>query len=164
MNKINFVNKGQPAINDTNLNKMQDNIEEAIEERNIITAKIAASTTISQTNTFQKVNLAQSFKLGNGFSISDGGILVGEEIENVKVDANVLIAFTNSGTFNLIIQKNSDVVARKINSNISGNQASNLSKTIPVQQGDVLYLYLGANAGDTVNITESMSWVTVEKV
>lgn len=164
MNKINFVNKGQPAINDTNLNKMQDNIEEAIEERNIITAKIAASTTISQTNTFQKVNLAQSFKLGNGFSISDGGILVGEEIENVKVDANVLIAFTNSGTFNLIIQKNSDVVARKINSNISGNQASNLSKTIPVQQGDVLYLYLGANAGDTVNIKESMSWVTVEKV
>lgn len=31
MDKINFVNKGQPAINDTNLNKMQDNIEKAAE-------------------------------------------------------------------------------------------------------------------------------------
>lgn len=31
MDKINFVNKGQPAINDTNLNKMQSNIEKASE-------------------------------------------------------------------------------------------------------------------------------------
>ena len=30
MDKINFVNKGQPAINDTNLNQMQTNIENAI--------------------------------------------------------------------------------------------------------------------------------------
>lgn len=30
MNKIDFVNNGQPAINDTSLNQMQDNIEEAI--------------------------------------------------------------------------------------------------------------------------------------
>lgn len=31
MDKITFVNKGQPAINDTNLNLLQDNIENAIE-------------------------------------------------------------------------------------------------------------------------------------
>lgn len=30
MDKIDFVNKGQPAVNDTNLNLMQDNIENAI--------------------------------------------------------------------------------------------------------------------------------------
>lgn len=30
MDKINFVNNGQPAINDTNLNQMQTNIENAI--------------------------------------------------------------------------------------------------------------------------------------
>lgn len=30
MNKIDFVNNGQPAINDTNLNQMQTNIENAI--------------------------------------------------------------------------------------------------------------------------------------
>lgn len=30
MDKINFVNKGQPAVNDTNLNLMQSNIETAI--------------------------------------------------------------------------------------------------------------------------------------
>jgi hypothetical protein len=33
MDKINFQNKGQPAINDENLNKMQEDIENAIEER-----------------------------------------------------------------------------------------------------------------------------------
>lgn len=30
MNKIDFVNNGQPSINDTNLNQMQTNIENAI--------------------------------------------------------------------------------------------------------------------------------------
>ena len=157
-----FFNQMQDNIEKA-INEMQDNIEETIKKRNIITAKIADSSTISQTNVFQKVNLAESSKLGN-LSISNGGILIGEGIENVKVTANILIEFTNSGIFNLIIQKNSDVVARNINSNISGNQTNNLSKIISVQQGDILYLYLGANAGDTVNNAESMSWVTVEKV
>lgn len=32
MEKINFVNYSQPAINDTNLNKIQDNTEDAIQE------------------------------------------------------------------------------------------------------------------------------------
>ena len=32
MNKINFVNNNQPAINATNLNQMQTNIENAIDE------------------------------------------------------------------------------------------------------------------------------------
>lgn len=166
-------NLGQaPYISDTTLNQMQKLIKadikqqiiDAKEEINIITAKINGSVTISQTDTFQKVNLAQSSKLGTGFSISNGGILIGAGIENVKVTANVLIAFTNSGTFNLIIQKNSDVIARNIRSNVSGNQTSNLSKIISVKQGDILYLYVGANAGDTVNNAESMSWITVEKV
>ncbi len=30
MEKINFINNQQPAINDTNLNKLQDNVEDAI--------------------------------------------------------------------------------------------------------------------------------------
>mgnify|MGYP005788866107 CR=1 FL=1 len=40
MDKIKFVNKGQPSINDTDLNLMQDNIEDAIEE-----VKAVATTT-----------------------------------------------------------------------------------------------------------------------
>lgn len=31
MEKINFINNQQPAINDTNLNKLQDNVEDAID-------------------------------------------------------------------------------------------------------------------------------------
>lgn len=34
MTKITFKNNGQPAINDTNLNKMQDNIESDIDSKN----------------------------------------------------------------------------------------------------------------------------------
>lgn len=129
-----------------------------------IAAKIAASTTISQTNVFQKVNLAESSKIGNEFSISNGGILIGEGIKNVEVCANVLVSLTNSGVLNVIIQKNSDAIARSINSNISGNQTGNLNKTIPVTQGDILYLYVGASAGDTVNTSESLSWLEVKEV
>lgn len=32
MEKINFINNSQPAVNDTNLNKLQDNVENAISE------------------------------------------------------------------------------------------------------------------------------------
>lgn len=38
MEKIDFVNNSTPALNATNLNKLQDNIEDAIEESTNITS------------------------------------------------------------------------------------------------------------------------------
>lgn len=46
MEKINFINNSQPAINATNLNKMQDNVEDAISE------KIKTTETTSDTDTY----------------------------------------------------------------------------------------------------------------
>lgn len=161
MKKINFENGQTPASAET-MEAFQKNIENAIEERNIITAKISGNSTIAQTNIFQKVDLTEVSKLGDKLSISNGGILIEEGVKNVEVYANVLVNLTNSGTLNVIIQKNNDVTARSINSNVSGNQTGNFKKTISVNQGDILYLYVGANAGDTVNTSERLSWIEVK--
>ena len=49
MEKINFVNNSTPAINETNLNKLQDNAEDAIQE---VINKIKTTETNSDTDTY----------------------------------------------------------------------------------------------------------------
>ena len=65
MKKVNFQNNGQPAINDTNLNQMQDNIEEAIEEISQDTGWINGTTIGNETN-----NQVRYRKVGNIVYIS----------------------------------------------------------------------------------------------
>ena len=58
MEKINFVNNSLPAINDTNLNKLQDNVEDAIQEvqddvdTKLTASNIKATETSSDTDTY----------------------------------------------------------------------------------------------------------------
>ena len=58
MEKINFINNQQPAVNDTNLNKLQDNVEDAIQEvQDSVDSKIDVSSiktaeTTSNTDTY----------------------------------------------------------------------------------------------------------------
>lgn len=49
MEKINFVNNSTPALNETNLNKLQDNVEDSIQE---VVDKIKTTTTNSDTDTY----------------------------------------------------------------------------------------------------------------
>lgn len=53
MEKINFINNSQPAINDTNLNKLQDNVEDAIQEaQDTQNAKVKTTYSTSDTDTY----------------------------------------------------------------------------------------------------------------
>lgn len=57
MEKINFVNNSQPALNGTNLNKLQDNVEDAIEDakgeiETIQDEKVKNSYTTGNINTY----------------------------------------------------------------------------------------------------------------
>lgn len=58
MEKIEFTNNGQPAINDTNLNLMQTNIEEAIENRIITSQEYATDEYIDGNRIYRKRILA----------------------------------------------------------------------------------------------------------
>lgn len=62
MDKINFVNKGQPAINDTNLNKMQSNIEDAIEKVEKKGTWVQLADTTSDTETTKTVNNLNNYR------------------------------------------------------------------------------------------------------
>lgn len=53
MDKINFVNGSTPALNSTNLNKLQDNVEDAIQDlEDSENAKIKTTETTSDTDTY----------------------------------------------------------------------------------------------------------------
>lgn len=73
MNKITFANGGQPAINDTNLNLMQTNIENAI---NALNTKLDGSVLYE-----------------NSEGISEGDIVLSESIANYKR----LVFYSNTG-------------------------------------------------------------------
>ena len=89
--------------------------------------------------------------------------MIGKGIKNVKVSVYALVSFKTAGTYNLIIQNGEDIIIRSISSASAGNQTRNLEKIIPVSEGDIIYLYIGAIAESTVNISEEVSWVTVEE-
>lgn len=63
MEKINFVNGTQPAINATNLNKLQTNSENAIKE---VTPKSTKMTISEDTAKGANVTLSKKYKVGAG--------------------------------------------------------------------------------------------------
>lgn len=64
MEKINFVNGQEPAINGTNLNKIQTNVEDAINEVN--RSLETSIGTLEELNTTEKTNLVKAINEVNG--------------------------------------------------------------------------------------------------
>ena len=92
MDKINFVNNGLPAINDTNLNQLQTNVETAINQvqtnvenanelinksnvlwQGIILMKDGQSVTLSENISAQKSGIVLVWSVWNGSSAEDWG-------------------------------------------------------------------------------------------
>lgn len=101
MDKINFVNKGQPAINDTNLNKMQANIENEFNKKNIIAVGFNSNYSMTSSNwtqkdlTFNKV-ISQ---VGNKLSLSSGKIKIGAGITKIKASFQASTSKLGNDTF-----------------------------------------------------------------
>ena len=90
MNKINFTNGQAPAINATNLNQLQTNVENAINEvndeiaktENWILAKLSTAFNAGTTAEHQiKFDTVQSVN-GNLLTLENGCIKVGAGVEN----------------------------------------------------------------------------------
>ena len=64
MEKINFINQTTPALNATNLNKLQDNVEDAIEETEQQSQPKDSFALLSGTSTLPMLTLS----LPNGFT------------------------------------------------------------------------------------------------
>lgn len=66
MEKINFVNNSTPALNSTNLNKLQDNIEDSIKSQK----------TLSDTDTYSCNYINEIITSGNNYTKFNDGTLI----------------------------------------------------------------------------------------
>ena len=150
MNKINFVNDGQPAINDTNLNQMQDNIENALDtlqndvENTIKTQIISATLNSDFTKTgtgYEQLTLSSSVSNGTKLTLSvTGGIVIGSDISKVKISARTYFSSVTSGIKWIAVYKNSSV-ATAAALTMSGRSTLILNpQLIEVQEGDIISL------------------------
>lgn len=94
MEKIDFINNSQPALNATNLNKMQQNIEEAVEELELEqNNKVKTTKTISDTDTYScnYVNL-----IGKTITMNSGE----GSTQNIPTNTKTKIINTTNEYFN----------------------------------------------------------------
>ena len=130
----------------------------------MLMAKPNVATTLTSTNQVQKIDLSKIELIGSQLSISNGGVLVEKDVKKIKVSATILVNVSGSGIYNLYIYKNSEYIARAIRSG-SGNVTNNITeKIVDVAKGDVIYVYISASSGSTVNAIEKNSHLIVEVV
>lgn len=172
MNKINFQNSQQPAINATNLNQMQNNIENAIGEVDSkFQTKYAIVTTTTASNVssdFQVLLNNISDSEGNKFTISNNQIVIGAGVSKVRVSAGIFIEQqTDTGYIWGKIYKNSTFCNGAILPYT--DVGNNLSISIPpmivnVEQGDTFKLIVDSTAGGKIRTGTANTWILIEVV
>lgn len=91
MEKINFINQSTPALNATNLNKLQDNVEDAIDEvqsdtntklstDNVKTAQTSSDTDTYSCNYINGIVESGSNSNGNYIKYADGTLICSKTI------------------------------------------------------------------------------------
>lgn len=89
MEKINFENDKSPDLSAETLNAMQQNIEDAIENKNIIMVKTSGNSIITEM-TEKKLWLENSEVLGNKLNLdsSNSEIVIGEGVSKILISAH----------------------------------------------------------------------------
>jgi len=127
-------------------------LQDVSPKNNVITACLDENYSLD--DTLGKPPLSQLYRVGEGLKISDNVIEVGQGINMVEVQAQVIFSVVSSdGTRDLHIRSGGHT--RVLNSRkmtITGRDKiiSCASVLVPVQQNDKIFIYVGGNAGDVV--------------
>lgn len=167
MKKITFNNGQAPYINDTNLNQMQDNIEEAVEKSCIFVKENEIQVTTTQESEIKALTLtSQNLQRGNKFTLENGAITVGEGVTAVRVSVMANIASQSDGSTyqRLQVMKNNEAYGLMTTARNNKDFASNHSLTLlmPVKQGDVISLTVFNRLPGTLLLT--YVGLTVEEI
>lgn len=167
MDKINFVNKGQPAINDTNLNKMQTNIENEFNKKNIIAVGFNSDYAMTSSNWTQKklpFNKVIS-QVGNKLSLVDGGVKIGAGITKIKVSLQASCSKLGNDTFyDMEIRHNSKAIGTNDGRKVGDPQSWSfpIAPVIAnVKEGDTIEAYFFA---DSANFRYDATQLVVEAI
>lgn len=173
MDKINFQNKKLPALNATNLNQLQTNVENAINslQNNIIHATIAqnqASSSIFKLSSSNAENLTliDAIVVGNKLSLENGKIVIGSGVNHIKVSANVYyFANVTTGRKGLYCTKNTSTAIQSSQKIEEPYCSFGFAEGyISVQEGDTIGLSSRGTANDEIYCGESSTWITVEVI
>lgn len=161
MVKIEFSNDGQPAINDTNLNQMQDNIANATKTQ-IISATMTSNFTKTGTG-YEQLVLNSSVSNGSLLTLSSGGgITIGAGITKVKVSARAYFSTITAGQKWLSIYKNSTATIASTQTLTGRSSIVVEPQLISVVQGDVISLRVNGADADEVRGGATYTVLTVE--
>ena len=82
MIKINFKNLQPPAISEQILEVLQDNIQQAVLEKDVMTAY---QTSAQIANNNQTCNFQSYEQIGSNLSFSNNAIIIGERVKSIAV-------------------------------------------------------------------------------
>ena len=144
MRKIEFENFKEPALSKEILMALQDNIEKAILEKDVMTAY---QTSAQIANNYQTCNLQSYKQIGSNLSFSNNAIIIGERIKSIAVKGRIFFEYLPNLTYaRPEIRKNNKVVARRLCDFDAGSNYFTADvdyKPIEVQQGDRITLNFG---------------------
>jgi hypothetical protein len=173
MIKINFEDlpSQESPINAENLNKLQDNVEEAINDKSIMTVYLKNSITIDGTTTTWKTVIdTLETSVGKNLTFNaDEGQIICQKDGYVKVSGAVAVASTKeTGNIRIDIQKNGESLAvcpiRKYTTLAQGFNVA--TKVLQVQANDDIRLVMNNWSGSEITVSgdNRMTYLTVEYV
>lgn len=139
MDKINFINGSQPAINDTNLNKLQTNIENAINGTVLYESEAGSKDEITLSETVLNYKRVKIFYHYNNFYAS----VEVDNANNKTIPLSVAFSITE---FNLSRIQYKDV-------KISGNKITNTG-----------YGYLSISTAGTYGVSIEENAIYIDKI
>jgi hypothetical protein len=168
MDKINFVNNDAPYLSAENLNQMQDNIEEAINEKNYL---VATSTGTINLNGNTDITLTATSVVGTKLTLEDGKVKIGAGVSKVRISGSIFMDITYIESAGYIwgrIAKNASNVAGSISPilpSMAFISAVIPSHIIEVEEGDLFQLNVDVT-GSTGTTRDGVTntWLDVEVI
>ena len=173
MDKIDFKNSQEPDLSAENLNQMQTNIENAINDKNIISVGLSENVTLANTGEQMiNLNLIRN-QIGNKFKIKNGKIIVGKGISKVLISASVCFNFSSNretDAYNLTIFRNdTENMCQSLNSDMNNiNGANRTIHIIPTllnaKENDTFEIKVYGSKNDVISSYVQRTIMTIEAI
>ena len=146
------------------INNEINTLNNKIDDLQYCVATITSAQTISSN---YKVNLNSIDRSSGNFSLSNGGIVIGEGINTIRVSGSIFIDGWAGGSNYLWgqIKKNNTMISTSISGSTSSYLSATMSSTIiSVEQGDFITLIADAGAGGSLRSGSANTFLCVEKI
>lgn len=144
------------------------NVEKIINQmgKNIISAGLDRNYTLAVAGEFTVPLDKQIFKLGDKLTLQNNKIVVGKNINAVRIFAQINFSNTKQGAMNTIIKKNGTTIAEVLGYNIgSSNNISSYAETVvEVAENDYIELSGYQYEGTILMSANGRTHITVEAI